>query len=1783
MIIKKTLLAGLFIVCLGLVSFKVVGARSCDNFDVNQADPKCRALNLAIINKSVVGQDDVVVGEKVELLVKFKAQRVNLKNTLGRQRLANLSARRAFNIKKQYPNTNLSLVESTGVQTKEQLKASLEQEADVEVVEYNYDRKLSSIATNDLYRSYLWGLDNSGQSVNSTVGDLDSDIDAPEAWALNEGANAEIVVAVIDSGVNYNHPDLFNQMWDGADCVDESGVYLGACNHGYDFVADDKTPLPGIQGGINSIEALNHGTHVAGTISAQKNNSYGIIGVAPRVKIMALKFNLDLASEIDAIDFAIQNGAKVINASYGGNDYSVLERQAIERFRAVGGIFVAAAGNGDVNGLGLNNDSVPYYPASHDLDNIISVAATDQFDNRGVFSNYGASSVDVGAPGTNIYSATLALGSTVNQNFNALTAPQIPAGWTATGNWATIVESGMGNVLYGDNSRYPYNSISADTVTSETINLSAGYGYEMSFLTRCDTEYNATDDYMRLSFSANGTDFTNIDAWNEYTIDQSFGDVDSTGYSALVMYQFAIPGEYYSSNFKMRWTWVTDANNNNFGGCYIDEIVINSYSSAENYEFMSGTSMATPHVAGLAALIWGAKPDLSYTQVRSLVMDKGETLASMSGVTVSGRRINAYNSLAVFKPVLGYSSNDVIPANQIAQTTDGSGVVTINFKAKSEWSALAIQLKDLEYSINGGSAWETLASTSLALSSNWNNDNYLTTTDWSGTVYDFSVNTKHADTASLNNYSGGLLWRFKPLSTVTSGDFVLSESFTIDNQAPNAPVVTQPATATVTNLDTYQVQGTAEAGSLVKVYNEVDAVVATQQLTGEAVNFSISVNVSGVGDHDFKISASDTLGNQSTLATVPTITKSFLGEPSAVTIGGASTPYYTNVNSPLVIFTVDQAVVCRYDSTDLAYTAMNPAQACVVNGSFQVSCQLPSQGSDGVKNIHVSCSDGDSLHQSADDNYDFTFTLDTQAPQMVSVDVSPNPALAVLVSAEVVLSDLGVGLDYNHVPVVSVSGLNGSYQFSTDSFETGVWQGSFNLMDDNEETTATVTVGGVRDLAGNILTSSNTADFEVDTLAPQAILNNLPDETTASTTATITVTGDSVVSYKYRTALGAYSESYLASTTISLSDLGLGFHTIDVIAGDSSGNWQSNPTTYTWLVFGSGLEKLENDLTIDSASLTMLQSHGVLATTTLVLSSSSINTKLDYSKMSQVVAEYREVATTNELVASTATSLGQILFKLPADTTVRGASAWNSLFNLPRVMANNTVSVTADSGYTATITGVIELGAGNQTLTLNRALRLVLPGQASSLAGYYQGGTFYKINNTCQADSQTVGDALAVGADCRINAGSDLVIYTKHLTSFIVYAQTAVPSSGGGGGGGGGGGSSVYIPPVNYCSQVSYGDWSYQCQAGTQSREVITRSPKDCQLTVTQEANKKRECQEITPCQNVVFGTWSRMCLKGWNYRSVISVVPEACVITNEQKTLLRRACGQNEAPAQVETKIIIDPYLIKPERDLNLTDVQIKTLMTQERSKVKKSDQKFTDKYLGQIINQTEADGVLWYLNPLDKKRYYVGQSSSIDWAVQKFGLKYNSILLTRILVGGFNYLLQKDSDGDGLSDGLERKIGTSPILKDTDKDGYEDGEELKNGYNPLGAGKAEELYYQYYLQALGEIWGLDSDGDGLSDELELAIGTDKNKMDSDGDGYYDGVEVAANYNPLGKNRTVINQKIIQDKLGRFLIGMNNSAWYVDPATAKRYFLGANKLETLRKLAVPMKNVDLERIRVAE
>jgi subtilisin family serine protease len=363
----------------------------------------------------------------------------------SRGAMARANLRAGAHVAERFPGFRIQLVKlSRGISVREAIRAYRTDPA-VASAEPNYLRHLTANPLDELFADQ-WDLDNVGQPHNVTrlegapppsdhAGLADADIDASEAWAIEDGSTHQTVVAVIDTGVDVTQPDLDGQLWinpgdSTVDLVDNDSNGKVDDVHGWHFTSTtngDATLLP------PPFPDYEHGTHVAGTIAAELNDSGtndGIVGVCPHCKIMVLRIatnsgGVPIAAEIKALNYAKSKGARIANLSLGGPDWSNAEREVLRRSRLLA---VVAAGNesldndmvlaADSNGDG-NAVLSPSYPASYTLNNIIAVGASNDRDENAystqcralggtkpqcAFTSWGHDSVDVSAPGVDITS-----------------------------------------------------------------------------------------------------------------------------------------------------------------------------------------------------------------------------------------------------------------------------------------------------------------------------------------------------------------------------------------------------------------------------------------------------------------------------------------------------------------------------------------------------------------------------------------------------------------------------------------------------------------------------------------------------------------------------------------------------------------------------------------------------------------------------------------------------------------------------------------------------------------------------------------------------------------------------------------------------------------------------------------------------------------------------------------------------------------------------------------------------------------------------------------------------------------------------------------------------------------------------------------------------------------------------------------------------------------------------------------------------------------------------------
>ena len=476
--------------------------------------------------------------------------------------------------------------------TTAQLIDELKRDPAVETAEPNYLRWLDSIPNDPLFSSQ-WGLQNTGQTIAGTVGTAGADIKYVAAMAMVKSSTAAAVIALIDSGADYTHPDLAPNMWVNSGEVASNGVdddgngYVDDV-YGYNFVSSIGDPM----------DSGYHGTHVAGILAAAVNNNLGVTGICPQAKVMALKVSSDgttisASAVISALQYIAAMKSRginivAINASYGGGGYSTTERTAIQVTGSAGIVFCAAAGNN-----AANNDTTAYYPATYRLSNMIVVAATDQNDALGSFSDYGATTVDLAAPGVNILSAKPAA-------LSGGLARVVTGGKEYWGNAFTYsgTTAGLSGIIYSCGLGYPADfpaSVSGNIALMQrgTLMFSEKVTNAMTAGARAAVVYNNTSGAFAGTLQTAGS-------WIP-----SLGITQTDGQTILATLPAA-------------------------GTVAIDPA----------YQYLDGTSMATPFVTAAAAIAAINLPNETIVQRTQRVRVAVDACPSLSGKAITGGRLN---------------------------------------------------------------------------------------------------------------------------------------------------------------------------------------------------------------------------------------------------------------------------------------------------------------------------------------------------------------------------------------------------------------------------------------------------------------------------------------------------------------------------------------------------------------------------------------------------------------------------------------------------------------------------------------------------------------------------------------------------------------------------------------------------------------------------------------------------------------------------------------------------------------------------------------------------------------------------------------------------------------------------------------------------------------------------------------------------------------------------------------------------------------------------------------
>ena len=551
-----------------------------------------------------------------EVLVRFK-------KSVSAKRARDAAVARGLSVSRTYPSLSArkgrAYLHCRSGKTTVELLAELGRHPLVDVAVPNYLKTVyaPSFPTDPDFTN-LWGLRNTGQTVEGNAGTSDADIDYPEAWELSRASDAsEVIVAVIDTGVDYNHPDLAANVWtnpgeDPTNGVDDDANGYVDDYYGYDFAGDlDRPPDPDP---MDVDTEPGHGTHVSGTTAAVRDNGHGIVGVHHGARIMALKassdgFTLPDAASIAAIEYAIMmkaNGFNIvaINASYGGDSPSVLESDAIEAAGNVGIVFCAAAGND-----GTDNDLFSHYPSNYDLSNIISVAATDSDDDLASFSNYGSDTVDLAAPGVDTY-------STIPVHINSDAFVEYGASnWTAGGMTYSGITPGITGTVYD-----------------------CGFGHATSF------PVSVSGNIALIQRGPTNPPDTAL----EFTTKASNAVV--AGATAAVIYNHS-PGDNFGTlQYPRNWIPVVSLSREDGQALLaqgaVTATVVNRYDPDGAYGFSDGTSMATPHVSGSVAFMALNYPNDSVTQrIARLLSNVDPSSPPLSNRLVTGGRLNIANPM----------------------------------------------------------------------------------------------------------------------------------------------------------------------------------------------------------------------------------------------------------------------------------------------------------------------------------------------------------------------------------------------------------------------------------------------------------------------------------------------------------------------------------------------------------------------------------------------------------------------------------------------------------------------------------------------------------------------------------------------------------------------------------------------------------------------------------------------------------------------------------------------------------------------------------------------------------------------------------------------------------------------------------------------------------------------------------------------------------------------------------------------------------------------------------
>lgn len=811
-------------------------------------------------------------------------------------------------------------------------------------VEPDYVFRAQAVPNDPLYAANQWQHNNTGgdyHAYNQGLTVAGTDMQSEDAWDIFTGSG-DTILAVIDSGVHIYHEDLIGNLWDGsAGCVDQNGIAIpdGCPFHGWDFF--ETFFNDGIIADNFPDDYTSHGTQVAGMAAARGNNNLGITGVNWKGNIMALKNSgagsIFFSSQalVNSTLFAIHNGAKVINMSFGGPAESPSLTSAIQFARDNGVLVVAGSGN---DALDLETNQI--YPCETNSSNVLCVGAIDPRSNLASFSNYGSTAVDIAAPGASVYSSSplntllylneFETGSQFDFIFS--NAPGAPSA-----DWGYIDDGSGTNTMLSTHTTGPYQANEMSFANyNGTFDFSSAHSAKISFFVDCTSTDAQIDgqlqpkDGITLEISTDGgINFEEVIRANQ----SIFSSITPTDKPNQVPYPigYGLKARHLTDQFTFRLGFFSNNDTTVGSGCTFDNILLVKNGTGSSYNYTNGTSFSSPAVAGLATLIWDFKPSLSMPEVRQIILDSAEVIPQLTEKVASNGMANSYRALALLTDPAPTGVNGTLsPGGDVfaGGTFSSSSSPTINWTAPVGQGIMA----GYSYALDAVP------------------DTIVETTELNVELSGLSEGEHTFSIIGINDVG----------TTGTQVDF----SFTVDSITPTAP------TGLSVNGGSNQVSGTNESSSSIDVTVSEAGTLSFSFSDGSSptiegvasvtsgINSIPNIDLSSLNDGNITLTVftKDHAENISPNTQLILPKTSTVPDPGGLSINGGTVINASNVSSGTLSFDLNSTGTFSYTFTDSA--------SATIQGTHTIS----TAGTQSISNLDLSLLQDGTISLS----YDFT-------------------------------------------------------------------------------------------------------------------------------------------------------------------------------------------------------------------------------------------------------------------------------------------------------------------------------------------------------------------------------------------------------------------------------------------------------------------------------------------------------------------------------------------------------------------------------------------------------------------------------------------------------------------------------------------------------------------------------------------------------------------------------------------------------------------------------------------